>query len=259
MSSSRTSNQTVRPKLNELCGFAASSRSPGPGEIVHTHGDDGHVQEELRGEGDSEVEDCDDVPPSESQEARTPKILSSPTQPTRAELDAHRLIHVPFRAWCRECVLGRGRDRYHKRIVDSDDVARIAMDYMFLTEYGFFYNQADAEASMAKSGSAVRHCITVLVIKGFKHKSIWAYPVEGKGVSAAEWLISQVIEDLDTCGLDGCHMVVKSDQEPAIVEVQKEIAEVRRRVGTGGTAIENSRVGDSQSNGGVERAILELF
>ena len=68
------------------------------------------------------------------------------------------------------------------------------------------------------------------------------------------------MEDLDTCGLDGCHMAVQSDQEPAIVEIQREIAEVqreiagtRRRVGTGGTALENS-----SSNGRFERAIGEL-
>ena len=171
--------------MNQLCGFAAS-RSPGPGEVVRTHGEGGHVQEELRGEGDSELEDCEDVPSSESQEARRPKILNAPSQPSRAELDAHRLIHVPFRAWCRECVLGRGRDRYHRRIMDSDDVARIAMDYLFLTEHGFFKTQSDAEAAIDQAGGPVRNCITVLVIKDFKHKSIWAYPVEGKGISAAE-------------------------------------------------------------------------
>ena len=53
-------------------------------------------------------------------------------------------------------------------------------------------------------------------------------------------------------------MVVKSDQEPSIIEVQKEIAEFRRKAGVGGTALENPRVGDSQSNGRVERAIEEL-
>ena len=206
-------------------------------------GDDGHLRGELVGERDSEVEDCEDVAPpaSESQEARAPKVLRTPSQPTKAETDMHRLIHVPFRAWCRECVLGRGRDRYHKRIVGSDDVARIAMDYMFLTEYGFYKSQTEADDVIDKEGGQIRTCITVLVIKDFLHKSIWAYPVEGKGVAAAEWLIAQVIEDLDTCGLDGCHMVVKSDQEPAIIEVQKEIAELRRRAGTGGTARELPR------------------
>ena len=96
-------------------------------------GVDGHPQGELIGERESDVEDCEDAPPSESQEARAPKVLTSPMQPTKAERDLHRLIHVPFRAWCRECVLGRGRDRCHRRIVGEDDVARIAMDYMFLT------------------------------------------------------------------------------------------------------------------------------
>ena len=221
-------------------------------------GIDGHPESELIGDRDSDVEDCEDAQPSESQEARAPKVLKSPTQPSKTESEIHRLIHVPFRAWCRECVLGRGRDRAHRRIVGEDDVARIAMDYMFLTEYGFFYSQSDADESLKNDGAQGRTCITVLVIKDFKHKSIWAYPVEGKGVAAAEWLVAQVIEDLDTCGLDGCHMVVKSDQEPSIVEVQKEIAEFRRRAGVGGTALENSRVGDSQSNGRVERAIEEL-
>ena len=258
MSSSKSS-KSISPKLTSLCGFA-TSRGPGPGEIVRDTGEDGHLQGEVVGERDSEVEDCEDVapPPSESQEVRAPKVLASPAQPSKTETDIHRLIHVPFRAWCRECVLGRGRDRYHRRIVGSDDVARIAMDYMFLTEYGFFNSQVDADEAINKAEGQCRICITVLVIKDFLHKSIWAYPVEGKGVAAAEWLVAQVIEDLDTCGLDGCHMVVKSDQEPSIIEVQKEIAEWRRRAGTGGTALENSRVGDSQSNGRVERAIGEL-
>ena len=90
------------------------------------------------GDRDSDVEDCEDGDPSDLQEARAPKALTSPIQPTRAELEMHKLIHIPIRAWCRECVLGRGRDRYHRKIVGEDDVARIAMDYMFLTEYGFF-------------------------------------------------------------------------------------------------------------------------
>ena len=70
------------------------------------------------------------------------------------------------------------------------------MDYMFLTEHGFFHSQSDADAAMAKEGGPVRNCITVLTIKDFKHKSIWAYPVEGKGMSAAEWLITHAIEGL---------------------------------------------------------------
>ena len=50
-------------------------------------------------------------------------------------------------------------------------------------------------------------------------------------------------------------LVLKSDLEPAIKEVQEEIAQKRREDGAVGTARENSRVGDSSTNGRTERAI----
>ena len=121
-------------------------------------GADGYPTGEVMGDRDSDVEDCEDAQPSESQEVRAPKVLASPAQPTKAELEMHRLIHVPFRAWCRECVLGRGCDRYHRKIFGEDDVARIAMDYMFLTEYGFFFNQSDAEAGLPCGGQGRCRC-----------------------------------------------------------------------------------------------------
>ena len=155
-------------------------------------------------------------------------------------------------------VLGRGRDRQHRRIEDEDGVPRVSMDYMFLTEHGIFGTIDEAEASMQADSDAQRHCLTVMVLKDFRYKSIWAYPVEGKGVSAAEWLITQILEDLDTCGLDQCRLVLKSDQEPGIIEVQQAIKAARGRAHDHGTAIENSKVGDSNSNARVERAIQEI-
>ena len=91
----------------------------------------------------------------------------------------HNLIHVPFRAWCRECVLGHDRDRYHRQIVGSDDVARIAMDNMFLSKYGFHRSQDEADKVIEKEGGQFKNCMADLVIKDVKHKSIWAYPVQG--------------------------------------------------------------------------------
>ena len=51
-------------------------------------------------------------------------------------------------------------------------------------------------------------------------------------------------------------IICKSDQEPSIVDVSREIA--RRRAGEFGTAIDNSAVGDSDSNGAIERAIQDV-
>ena len=68
----------------------------------------------------------------------------------------------------------------------------------------------------------------------------------------------KIFEDLDTCGLDACRTVRKSDQEPSIVEVQNRIAELRRQAHSHGTTIENSKVGDSNSNARVERAVQKI-
>ena len=129
------------------------------------------------------------------------------------------------------------------------------MDYMFLTEYGIAKSIDEAEDLIKKGGGLQRSCMTVMVLKDFRSKSVWAYPCEGKGAGAAEWLITQVLEDLDTCGLDGCRIVFKYDQEPSILEVQNRIAELRRQAHSHGTTIEHSRVGDSNSIPRVERAI----
>ena len=62
----------------------------------------------------------------------------------------------------------------------------MSMDYMFFTEYGVFGTLDEAEASIRDNGGLHKLCLTVMVLKDFRYKSIWAYPVEGKGVGAAE-------------------------------------------------------------------------
>ena len=50
-------------------------------------------------------------------------------------------------------------------------------------------------------------------------------------------------------------VIVKTDQEPAIKELQDEIVRQRRQAGAIGNIFENSRVRDSASNGRAERSI----
>ena len=116
------------------------------------------------------------------------------------------------------------------------------MDYMHISEKGVSHKADEIEEGETE-------VLTMLVVKDAWHKSIWAYPVEGKGVTAAEWLPEMVRKDLSTSGLDNCMLVVKADQEPAIRELQEELARQRRASGAVGTIIENSKVGDSSSNG----------
>ena len=65
-------------------------------------------------------------------EARLPKILLAPTQPTEEERELHNLTHLPFRAWCPICTKCKSHGDYHsKQIYDKRPVIQI--DYAFLT------------------------------------------------------------------------------------------------------------------------------
>ena len=97
-----------------------------------------------------------------------------------------------------------------------------------------------------------------MILKDYKFKSIWAYPLELKGTLRTEWLAKAIVEDLDTCGLGSCRVVTKTDQEPAIINVQQDLVKARLASGASDTAIEYSRIGDRSSNGTVELAVQDF-
>ena len=198
---------------------------------------------------DNEEDRAEDTPaawpaaPSQetSFEARTPKIARHPDEPTAEERRKHNITHCPYRSWCRACVLGRGKDRYHRRIdCRSNTVPRIAMAYMFFTSYGFANSLAEAEELIRKSEGQCKEVITVLVVKDCMFGAVWAYPVRGRGLEAAPELIDHILGDIDSSGFDKARLFVKNDQEPAIKEVQDELSRRRREMRAIGTAEENS-------------------
>ena len=58
-----------------------------------------------------------------------------PGQPTARQVEDHRRSHLPYRLWCKWCVMGRGRGRPHRRTSGSD-IAVIGLDYFFITREG---------------------------------------------------------------------------------------------------------------------------
>ena len=80
-----------------------------------------------------------------------------------------------------------------------------------------------------------------------RHGRCWAYRVPNKGVmDDAHWLPEKMIEDLDNSGMRHDGIQLKSDQEPAIISVQKRIQELRSNI-----IPTNSPVGESECNGRV--------
>ena len=81
-----------------------------------------------------------------------------------------------------------------------------------------------------------------------------AHLVSAKG-NGDPWIAGKSTDDMEEFVYGGAPVRVKSDQEPAIVDVQRAVIAKR---GNALTILVNSPVGDSQTNGRVENAIKKV-
>ena len=95
---------------------------------------------------------------------------------------------------------------------------------------------------------------TVLVSEDLATGGIRAHLVSAKG-NGHPWIAGKIKDDIEEFGYGGAPVRIKSDQEPAIVDVQRAVTAKR---GNAPTIPVNSPVGDSQSNGRVENAIKKV-
>ena len=67
------------------------------------------------------------------------KARLAPREPTAAERLRHEATPVPYRAWCQQCVRGRGRCKPHFRKTEpnaENASPKLSMDYFFLGSEG---------------------------------------------------------------------------------------------------------------------------
>ena len=94
-----------------------------------------------------------------------------------------------------------------------------------------------------------------MVVSEHRYGRLWAYRVPNKGIhKEAGWLPKRLIQDLDNIGLQGVRIMVKSDREFAIIDVQTAMQEVRPNM----IVPVNSPVGESESNGRAENTIRRV-
>ena len=185
------------------------------------------------------------------EEGERQRTVRTPKKPNPQEVEEHELTHCPYRSWCEHCVKGQAKDDDHPAVkVDlaESTIVRVIMDYCFLQE-GVTTKKTEAEERTTAKSS-----MTVMVMLETLCHSIWAYAVQAKGATEA-WMAEQIVEDLETVGVANERIIMKADQEPAITEVQRSIAAARAGHGT---AIEQSKVGDSNTNGKIERCIQDF-
>ena len=83
------------------------------------------------GEGGEEIS----IEAGADTEVEPVKTATGPGKPTDRQIEEHRATHLPYRSWCRWCVLGRGRGLQHRACTTSL-IPVIGMDYFFLTSAG---------------------------------------------------------------------------------------------------------------------------
>ena len=178
---------------------------------------------------------------SETEEGRAPRVLRGPQRVTKEEVEEHEVTHTPYRAWCRYCVRGRGRNAPHARGKDGKDTKtpRISLDY-------FFMSSVDEAASS--------NPLLVMLDESTGEKYARAVGQKGLGMEGAmDWLIKDLSDELKSwghAGGEGGHILVKTDGERSIKAVREALAQYH-----GGKVVPDvPPCGESQSNGAIEEA-----
>ena len=97
-------------------------------------------------------------------------------------------------------------------------------------------------------------CLPILVIRDHASKFVYSHVVPSKGTSHA-YPAAQALSDIEQLGHS--KIILKNDQEPAIVDLHNAIATKCKDKGIS-VVPENSPVDESQSNGVTERAVQDV-
>ena len=170
--------------------------------------------------------------------AQCPKGLTNVKAPTAEEEARHSLTHLPYRRWCKWCVMARMPNTPHHWLPPfSRSVPLLVMDYCFIRCL------TDTEN------------LTVLVAKLYPYSVIFACPCDEKGPDS--YVTARFASWVRQCGITQCTYMC--DQESALrTMMTATVDQLKVTAEWVGAIPENSAVGESQSNGKAERAIREV-
>ena len=180
-------------------------------------------------------------------------IAPSPTLPSQSEIEDHRVDHLPYRSWCKPCIMGRAVGDHHKVQDEESTKPVIAFDYLIVSKKG--QGEIVIRRDEAKEGEEV--LAKILVVKDTKSKSIFAHVVPQKGVDSDRYSVSRLTEDILWLGYT--EVILKSDNEKAIVKLLRESLKVLRvKSEITQAQEEHGAAYDSQSHGSVENAVRQV-
>ena len=156
-------------------------------------------------------------------------------QPSQQEKEEHDMTHLPFRSWCRHCIMGRGREEDSRKLMEEErHVPEVHLDYMFMGD--------------EKEGKT----LAFLAARKRETKAVLSTLVPRK--TTGEWICRRLMAWLREIGLESVDIIVNSDNEPALTSLIASWSTMRAMTSGSRMIVENSPVGSSKRNGIVERA-----
>ena len=170
---------------------------------------------------------------------RTTKRMSDPCKPSRDEIKRHNLTHQPYRNWCRHCVMGRGKESPHLQSKSGEgEVPEFSFDFCFPGE------ETPGENLIVLCGRMRRTRMTLSTMVPRK--------------STGEFVTARIMAFLRECGCEMSKIIVKTDQEEAMLAMVGNLVRHRATMGAEETIPENSVAYSSQSNGVIERGVQDV-
>jgi len=195
------------------------------------------------------------------QDAEPLRVAKDPKLPSQEDVESHRCSHIPFREWCRHCVLGRGRGDPHFRTAGSS-IPVVGLDYFFIdgdkvkARNQLDYSDDPAGEANLEAARAAGTLIKCLVVRCSATKNVFGHVIPRKGADEEDFAANRVVKIIEWLG--HTELILKGDNEPALQALTARALELIRvrvakviKIGS-----ETPPAYDSQSNGAVEVGVM---
>ena len=132
------------------------------------------------------------------------KVIRSPETPSAKQVEEHRSAgHIPYRDWCKWCLLGRGLDDQHRASAEKSGIAIVGLDYFYMTAGGIKFRK-DLEQEENPTGEAALEeerrkggVVKCLLMRCFETKVMFAHCMPYKGVGEDHYITSLVVKNVE--------------------------------------------------------------
>ena len=212
------------------------------------------------------LDDSDDeeVDGQKGEEVEPLRKAASPTMPSAADVEEHRISHVPYRSWCIECNMGRGLgEQRGTHVGRAHEIPIVGIDFWYITTGGIKRRDelqgTDEEIKAEREEGKMIKC---LIVRCYETKSVFAHVIPFKGTLEDPYVVDLACSDIAWLG--HVKLILKGDNEAALVAlIDRSLKVLRCQVESlESITSEHSQAYDSQSNGGTEigiRAVRGLF